>query len=133
MRHHDWQIRYESFVRSRQDMPFAWGANDCCTFVADCVLALTGEDVATPEQRAQTTEMDAARLLKKFGGVRAIATAALGAPISPLLATVGDVVLVDSDGRDMLAICNGGTCIAPGPLGLVHLGMDQAKAAWRVA
>ncbi|MBK5203870.1 MAG: hypothetical protein JJD98_00225 [Polaromonas sp.] len=130
---HDWQICYERFVSERQNMPFAWGSNDCCTFAADCVLALTGADVALPELRTHTTELQAARLLKKHGGVAGIATTALGEPIAALLANVGDVVLTDMGGGDTLAICNGSSCMAPGPHGLVHLGMDTARACWRVA
>ena len=129
----DWQLRFEAFIKERQALPFAWGTNDCAVFAADCVQALTGVDVALPELRTHTSELQAARLLKKYGGVQGIATAALGTPMHPLMATVGDVVLTESEGRDMLAICNGGTCIAPGPLGLVHLGMDSARLCWRVA
>lgn len=131
-RYHDWQIRFERFVRERAALPFAWGTHDCAIFAADCVQTLTGTDVALPELRTHTTELQAARLLKKHGGVAGIAAAALGEPIAPLLANVGDVVLTDMGGGDMLAICNGGTCMAPGPTGLVHVGMDTARACWRV-
>lgn len=131
-RFHDWQIRFERFVRERSNLPFAWGTNDCAIFAADCVQALTGTDVALPELRTHTTDLQAARLLKKHGGVAGIATAALGAPLAPLLAHVGDVVLADMGNGDTLAICNGGTCMAPGPAGLVHVGMDTARACWRV-
>ena len=129
----DWQLRFEAFIKERQTMPFKWGVNDCAVFAADCVQALTGVDVALPELRTHTSELQAARLLKKHGGVQGIATAAMGQSVNVLQANVGDVVLTESEGRDMLAICNGGTCIAPGPLGLVHLGMDSARLCWRVA
>lgn len=132
MRYHDWQIRFAAFVATRQAMPFAWGSNDCCTFAADCVLAITGADVATSEQRSQKTALEAARLLEELGGVEGAAGAAMGIPISPMMAQVGDVVLVDADGRDMLAVCNGSTCMAPGPDGLVHIGMASARKCWRV-
>lgn len=133
MRKHLWQIEFERFVAARQNLPFAWGSNDCAVFAADCVLAITGVDVALPALRAHTTELQAARLLKKYGGVVGIATAALGAPVPVLTAQIGDVVLADAAGRDMLAICNGSTLIAPGPEGLVHLGMGRARVCWRVA
>ena len=61
----DWQLRFEAFIKERQTLPFAWGTNDCAVFAADCVQALTGVDVALPELRAHTSELQAARLLKK--------------------------------------------------------------------
>ena len=133
MRKQLWQLEFERFVAARQAMPFAWGSNDCATFAADCVLAITGVDVALPALRTHSTELQAARLLKKHGGVAGIATAALGAPVPVLTAQIGDVVLADAAGHDMLAICNGSTLMAPGPNGLVHLGLDQARQCWRVA
>ena len=133
MRKHTWQIDFERFIAQRMAMPFAWGCNDCCTFAADGVLAITGHDVALPELRTHTTDLQAARLLKTHGGVAGIATAALGDPVPVLSARVGDVVLIDAGNGPTLAICNGGTCMAPGPQGLVHIGMDQAVMCWRVA
>lgn len=132
-RKHDWQLCLEAFVHERKSMPFAWGTNDCTIFAADCVQALTGVDVVPAEARGYTTERQAARILKERGGLIGIATAAMGEPLPPLLAGIGDVVLSKAGAHDMLAICNGGTCIAPGPDGLVHLGMATATMCWRVA
>jgi hypothetical protein len=133
MRKHTWQVDFERFTNERMTMPFAWGTNDCAIFAADCVLALTGVDVALPDLRTHTTDLQAARLLKTHGGVAGIATAALGAPVPVLMAQVGDVVLIDGGAGDTLAICNGSTCMAPGPLGLVSFGMDSALLCWRIA
>lgn len=130
-RHHDWQLRLEAFLRARRSTPFAWGANDCTVFAADCIEALTGVKVL-PDLRDYATERQAARLTKTHGGLVGIATAALGEPIPVLAAGIGDVVLSRAGERDMLAICNGGTCIAPGADGIVHLGMSTATMAWRV-
>lgn len=132
MRHHDWQVRLEAFVRERMDMPFAWGTNDCAIFAADCVRAITGADVALPSLRLHRNEVQAARSLKKHGGLAGIATAALGQPIPAALAGIGDVVLSKACERDMLAICNGTTCMAPGPNGIVYLPMSTASKCWRV-
>lgn len=129
----NWQVRFEAFVASRRSTPFAWGVNDCATFAADCVQALTGVDPAPAGLRAHRTQKQALRALKRHGGLAGIATAALQQPIHPLRATVGDVVLAQSGGRDLLAICNGSTCLAPSAGGLVNLGMDTCSLAWRVA
>jgi hypothetical protein len=130
---HDWQVRFEAFIASRNSTPFIWGKNDCAIFAADCVHALTGCDVALPAFRRHTTERQAARLLKRHGGVAGIATAALGSPVPATTAQVGDVVLAKAGGRDMLAICNGDTCVAPSPAGLVFIPMASASVCWRIA
>lgn len=127
---HHWQTAYAAFMAERLAMPFAWGTNDCAIFAADCVLAITGVDVALPELRGHTTELQAARVLKAHGGVVGIATSALGEPVSSVFANVGDVVLCSADGRDMLAMCNGSTAMAPGPRGLVPVAMGAQ--CWRV-
>lgn len=129
----DWQVRFEAFVAARRAAPFAWGSNDCALFAADCVQALTGTDPALQGLRAHRTEKQALRSLKRHGGLVGIATAALGAPMSALHANVGDVVLAESGGRGLLAICNGSTCLAPSARGLANLSMDTCSLAWRVA
>ena len=131
-RRHDWQTRFAAFAIERAALPFAWGHNDCCLFAADAVLALTGEDFARDWRGSYTSATAAARLLSQRGGLPQIASDALGAAISPLMANLGDVVLVENSGRELLAVCNGTSVICPGEAGLVVLGMDAATAAWRV-
>lgn len=130
-RRREWQQHFADFVAERRDAPFAWGANDCCLFAADCVQALTGVDHAA-ELRVYTTALQAARVIEEQGGLRQIATQALGEPLAPAMTAVGDVVLVLNGDREMLAICNGTTALAPGEHGMAVLGMDAALAAWRV-
>jgi hypothetical protein len=129
----DWQVRFEQFIAARTTAPFSWGANDCAIFAADCTHAITGVDVALPDLRRHKTELQAARVLKRHGGVVGIATAALGQPVPACGAGVGDVVLAKAGKRDMLAICNGSTCMAPGPSGLSFLPMPPDSVCWRIA
>lgn len=112
-------------------MPFAWGSNDCCLFAADAVLAMTGEDPAAA-LRGYGSAMESARIVEEQGGLREIATHALGPEVAPAMAAIGDVVLLANEGRGLLAVCNGGTALAPGEGGMVVLGMDAALAAWKV-
>jgi hypothetical protein len=128
---HDWQMRFAEFARGRRNEPFAWGSNDCCLFAADAVIAITGEDPAK-DLRGYSTALQAARIVKAHGGMAQMATTLLGPQISPLMANVGDVVLVDIEGRDALGVCNGTSVIGPGPDGMTSCGMGFAKAAWRV-
>lgn len=131
MRLYDWQLRFSGFVKTRAAEPFAWGRNDCCLFAADAVLAMTGKDHAA-DLRGYTTAHEAQRLIEAHGGLREIVGRALGAPIPPSFASVGDVVLVENEGRELLAICNGTAALAPGKAGMAVLGMNTALAAWRV-
>ena len=126
----DWQLRLEAFARERRTMPFAWGTNDCATFAAAGIEALTGE-VVLPEIRGYT-EREALRLIEEHGGLRRIVGLALGNENPAIFAAVGDVVMVESGKREALAICNGATAIGAGPDGVVAVSMATAKAAWRV-
>lgn len=131
MRLYDWQARLAAFAKERADMPFEWGRNDCTLFAADAVLAMTGVDHAAG-WRGYDNIRDAQRLIDELGGLRAIATAALGDAVPVLMAAPGDVLLLDNGGRELLAICNGTSAIAPWEKGLAALPMSQALAAWKV-
>ena len=131
----DWPLRLEALLAARATQPFAWGSQDCATFAADAVQALTGVDVAPPHLRQHRHARAALRSLRRHGGLHGIAQAALGTPIAPALAGVGDVLLTLPSAQShhpMLALCNGASAIAPGPQGLVSLGLGHVSHAWRV-
>lgn len=129
----DWQLRLEAFVHARRTMPFVWGANDCCTFAADAVAAITGTTPLHADLRTYRTAKQAYRTIARHGGIATIATAACGKPQSAVFAGVGDVVLVSVGKRAALAICNGGTALAPSSAGIVAVPMAQAHKCWRLA
>jgi hypothetical protein len=127
-----WQTRFAVLCQQRAAAPFAWGVHDCCLWAADAVHAITGHDFAAAQRGTYATTAEAARVLQAAGGVRGVATRALGAPMPAALAAVGDVVLLEQEGRELLAVCNGLEALAAGPTGLVPVPMRQALAAWRV-
>ena len=127
-----WQTRFALLCIERQRRPFEWGAHDCCLWAADAVRAVTGQDFAEGLRGTYATAAEAARMLAQAGGVRALATHALGEPVGPLMAAVGDVVLFEQDGRELLAVCNGGTALAVAGQGLEPLPMSAALAVWKV-
>lgn len=133
MRRADWPLHLEHFLDLRLAVPFAWGTNDCSTFAADCVQAITGQDPAPAGLRHHTTAKQAYRAIRRHGGLAHIATAALGEPIAVQQASIGDVMLVKAGKRDALAICNGTSALMPSAIGLVSVGLDTARLAWRVA
>ena len=131
MRKNEWQQDFAAFVKSRWAMPFEWGRNDCCLFAADAVEAMTGVDCAAV-YRGYATALEAQRICDRAGGISARVTEALGEPVPPLRAAIGDPVLVMNEGRELLAICNGTSVLAPGKLGIAVLGMESAIAAWKI-
>jgi len=128
----DWQLRLEAFVQARRTAPFVWGANDCCTFAADAVAAITGQESAMASLRTYGTAKQAYRTIKRHGGIAAIATQVLGQPVATQFANVGDVVLVTVGKHPALAICNGGTAMDPSAAGIVAMPMSHARMCWRV-
>jgi len=112
-------------------MPFSWGSNDCCSFAAAGVKALTGLDPMAPVAPYDDA-LGAARLIEEGGGLRHLADEMLGRSVSPLMAAVGDVILLMNEGREILGICNGTNILAPGKDGIATLDMTAAIAAWKI-
>ena len=130
---HDWQTHLAAAVRARRDLPFAWGTHDCCTFVSDCVQAMTGTDPMDSLRLAYHSEQEANELIESHGGLLELAGKAFGDRIPPGLAQVGDVGLVRTLSGPALAICNGTTwlCVRQ-DVGLIALDFSEAVVAWRV-
>jgi len=112
-------------------MQFAWGSNDCCTFAAAAVEALTGVNPMASVPPYDTA-MEAGRLVEEGGGLEQMADSLLGASVPPVMAAVGDIVLVVNAGRQVLGVCNGTNVLAPGKDGMAVLGMETALAAWKI-
>jgi hypothetical protein len=131
MRLPDWQKRFAEFGQARASMPFAWGSNDCCTFAAAAVEALTGANpmVSVP---GYDSARAAARLIEAGGGLTALASSLLGEPVAPPMAGIGDVVLLVNEGRELLGVCNGTCAAGPGPEGTLFIAMEVALAAWKI-
>lgn len=112
-RHESWPARLSQFLHDRRDVPFAWGLNDCLTFGADAVAALTGHDFAAQYRGTYHSQDEAKKLLDRltsavpgvldgtvYGAVRSAFGKSPGENI--LMAGRGDIVLAefrDSDGQ----------------------------------
>ncbi|MDQ0035936.1 hypothetical protein J2W30_003709 [Variovorax boronicumulans] len=81
---------------------------------------------------AYDNPLAAARLIDAGGGLHALASSLLGESVLPLMAAVGDVVLLVNEGRELLGLCNGTNAIAPGRDGLAVLDMSAASAVWKI-
>lgn len=129
VRRPDWPTVLARFIEARRRQPFAWGANDCCTFAADAVVAMTGVDPMA-DLRHLDTAAAATRFLAKQS-LAVLVSERLGASVASAFGQRGDVLLVVQETR-LLGICLGTTWAAPGPTGLVFGPMKMAQLAWPV-
>ncbi len=137
----DWATRLHNFLSERGADRFAYGRVDCCLWVADAVLGMTGIDPAAPLRGRYRSLREARVLMREYAGRPSVAAvvAAITAEhkmpeIPPLTAQRGDVVLV-SRSRDYslgLLDLNGRDILSVGRDGLLRLSLSRAARAWRV-
>jgi hypothetical protein len=127
-----WRERLGALIEARMATPFAWGSHDCCMWAANCVLAVSGVDLAAEYRGEYSTAAGAVALLQAAGGIEAMGARA-GAPIPVLMAALGDVGLIVLDDRSLLAVCVGDHWLAPAAGGLAARPLNEASRAWRVA
>lgn len=128
IRRSTWPEDLYEFVDSRRDVPFAWGSNDCSSFAADAVHAITGWRPPLPEYAGAAA---AARLLADRS-LRDRVTDLFGPEIVPALARRGDLVLMVLDGRETLGVSVDEWIAGPGEHGLIFAPRSIAVAAWAV-
>jgi len=135
-RHPDWPARLAAHLAVVKRTPFAWVGNDCCTFAAAAVLAMTGSDPMAALRGRYSTAVGAKRLITRAGGLQALVSQHLGQPLQTCaMAGRGDVVLFEMAapyGPHALGICVGTHLAAPGPVGTVLLPIAAATVAWRI-
>lgn len=132
----DWPKRLAVFLASRRYAPFEWGANDCCTFSCDGIIAITGTDVAK-EFRGYSTEAGAVELIAQHGSIEALVrsvTSAHEMPTVPILkARRGDMVLFTGPLGPTIGIVSlDGNIASPGVKEMMASPITQGTVAWRV-
>jgi cell wall-associated NlpC family hydrolase len=132
---HDWPERLAAVVASAQHQPYRLGQHDCLRFTCQCVGAVTGVDL-WPQFAGYTSRLQALRTIAAIApGLGQAVSVVLGmAPVAPLLARRGDVLLYTDAGGEHLGVCFGATAAVLGPQGLAHVPLDHAGflQAWRV-
>ncbi|HET9087131.1 MAG TPA: hypothetical protein VFN53_06400 [Acidobacteriaceae bacterium] len=129
----------------KHHQPFAWGKNDCCSFVCDCVLGMTGTDIYADFRGKYNDQKSALQVMHDVAGsvriedVAAFVTEKHGMKeISPYYAQPGDVVLMPT-GEDqslMLGIVghNAKDAYIVSEVGIRYLPFHKVAAkAWRLA
>lgn len=131
MRRRDgWPALLAAFLAERQDMPFAWGGNDCVTFSVAWVARLTGRTLIAVDW---SDARGALQALERAGGMRQAWTDKLGRPSQNWReARRGDVGLAEVEGRECGVICTGATWAGPDLAGLQHLPLSAAALVWNI-
>jgi hypothetical protein len=131
-RREDWPLVLNQWVDDNRSAPFEWHRWDCCSAAADWVRVCTGRDLFAAWADRYQTGAVAQRLIKKAGGLRALIEGVLGPALPAEWAQRGDVVLVEIDGRESLAVCLGGVAAGPGEDGMAFVKLEGWLCAWRV-
>lgn len=131
MRISGWPGVLTARVEEWRHRPFAWGAADCCAFVADVTAAISGENRRSLFP-AYATEAEANALLHEHGGMAGLLTRSFGPSKHPSRAMRGDVVMIDVGNGPTACICLGAVSCAMGVGGLVFVPTAAASAAWNV-
>jgi hypothetical protein len=140
-RREDWQSELDRLLVSGRDRPFEWGKWDCCLFVADAIVAVTGEDLAAGLRARYSSLREARWILRaRYGSAsieRSVAklfSLAGVREVSPGFAHRGDPVIARS-GRDFqigVIGLNGLIVINYETKGLVSVPRSLATRAWCV-
>jgi hypothetical protein len=127
-----WPERLSMFLQERKAVPYAYGTNDCCSIVQDCILAITGTDVF-PGVVRPTTQVGAARFLleRGFRTPEDLADALLEPLPTPNLAQRGDVVSFEIEGEFHLAIVTGSSAETPTTGGLAAVPRAMWRNGWK--
>lgn len=125
-----WEDRFIEFIEARRNMPFEWGANDCASFAFSAVNLIVGHIVREIDWH---DIYEAATQLDAFGGIEAVATAALGEP-TERRPRRGDVALVEQEkGRHGLMLAIGdGWMAGPGVARMEFRPVSDAIKVWRI-
>lgn len=136
MRQSNWPARLNAFIEQRRAMPFTWGKNDCCLFTCDWISLMTGIDPAKSLRKKYGDALGAQRILKRRGGVEAVAACECGklgwSEVLPALAHRGDPVSVDTEHGAALGVSMGRHAAFPGPEGVAFVLMSKCRRAWRI-
>jgi hypothetical protein len=133
MRLPDWEERFNELVAWSAWKPFQWGKFDCCTFAADAVVAVRGDDPLGELRGSYSSLKSAFRLITELGGIEDATTRLLGQTMeNPRFAKRGDIALVNGDNYPALAVVVGQAALAPLSIGLQRIPVADWLAAWKV-
>jgi hypothetical protein len=140
-RFEDWPSRLSSYLEERRSVPFCYGTHDCCLFVGDAIVAMTGTDIAAQFRNSYRSSLGALRRIRSYLSRRAalegIAEAVFAAHTVPEIparhAARGDVLLLALPSGDTLGLVSlSGCVIAAAECGWLSFPLTCARRAWRI-
>jgi hypothetical protein len=133
-RYPDWRARLAGYVAASRRRAFAWGSFDCALFAAGAVEVQTGVDLRRELAGSYTTEIGAARVLRRSGYADPADVAGAFLPeIAVAAARQGDVAAIRTGAGVALTVVGGPHLLAASAgSGLIALPLDVAFAAFRV-
>jgi len=133
-------LRLYSLVLRRGPQGFAWGSRDCFIWACDAVQAVTGRDPGADLRQTYSTAAEALALLRRLGGLAALASDRIGRQVLLAEARDGDVALLarglcgdEAAEHGALAVVWRGTLVGQGARGLLYPPMAAARSLWRPA
>lgn len=138
----DWQHRLDSFLMGNSARKFRYGSFDCCLFVCDAVLAMTGVDMAEGFRGKYRTRTRALKVIKERFGRASVAAVAAGVTkqhamleCSALMARRGDVAIIKRGRGDYslgVVDLTGEWIAALYASGIQRIPLAQSMKAWHV-
>lgn len=131
----DWPERLAALLAERADVPFEWGAQDCMTFAADAVVALTGRDPIAAWRGAYASEAEGDAIVGPGGLLEFVRRMMVdfGAPECPVdFAQRGDWAMVLVGNQMIAGVVAGAVVAAPGARGLAYVPLRRAVAVWAI-
>ncbi|GEA12675.1 hypothetical protein [Alteromonas sp. KUL49] len=134
MRLPNWDIELAEYIESVANAPFAWGEHDCCLFAANAAKLITGIDFAQRFRGKYSTELGAARALKRYGQGDLFNTLCdiFGEPCPILTLQRGDIALVCDGERHGVALYYSEKFLNANIDGLKAVERSSVVACWRV-
>jgi hypothetical protein len=133
-RYPDWRARFAEYVAASRRRAFAFGSFDCALFAAGAVEVQTGVDLRRELAGTYTTEVGAARVLRRNGFADPAEVSARFLPeIAVSAARQGDIAAMRTGAGVALAVVGGPHLLAArAGSGLIALPLTAACAAFRV-
>jgi hypothetical protein len=133
-RRSDWRTALHESVEASRREPFSWGRFDCAIFAADCIRAMTGEDIAASFRGTYSDAKSAVRVLKKAGFQDLVGMAEFHLEEIPAIsARDGDIAAFESDETGWtLGVFIGERVISRGLEALGTVDRSRVNRAFRV-
>ncbi len=120
------------YTLERRGQPYQWGVNDCVTFAADGIWAMTGIDPIEDIRGTWNDEASAMATLLALGGMVKAVDARFHQRIPATFAQRGDLCAMKLYGALTLGLCVGASVAAPGQDEMLMTPIDEIRVAWRV-